>query len=63
MWLFRRKRRLAQEAHHKKELAALKSKETKRYNKAVKPIKDFNDLLANDGIILEIKKGLGGRHV
>lgn len=51
------------EAHHKKELAAVKSRETKRYNKAVKPIKDFNDLLENNGITIEIKRGLGGRHV
>lgn len=63
MWLFKRKKRAAMEAHHKKELAAVKSRETKRYNKAVKPIKDFNDLLENNGITIEIKRGLGGRHV
>lgn len=63
MWLFKRKKRVIQEAEHARKLAVLRDIETKRYQKAVKPIKDFNDLLEENGIILQIRRGLGNKHV
>lgn len=63
MWLFRRKKIVAQEERHKKELAIAKSVEKRRYNRAVRPIKDMNNLLEENGITLQIRRGMGNKHV
>lgn len=61
--LFRRKKQLIQESiDHQKEIQTLKARETKRINKATKPMQELNNLLEANGITLEIKKAIGGRH-
>lgn len=63
MWLFRRKR--TQAIHNQKiqELEKIQAETARRTINATKPIARLAKRLEQNGITLEIKRGLGGRHV
>lgn len=63
MWFFRRKR--LHEMHRKKEqeLTNIKADTAKRVQRARKPMERLVNRLEQNGITLQIKAGMGSRHV
>lgn len=62
MWFFRRKKMRHLTHEKEQEVEQIKADTQKRAEDATKPIKRLTERFEQNGITLEIKRGLGSRH-